>query len=171
MSLSLGSAIVITLNLILAAYFFYTLVAIFKGGAPIPSRFSTVKSIMRLADIKPGDVVYDLGSGDGRILFAAHKLGARCLGFEINPFLYWLTRLRIYMQRADKVQVKRENYWNVSLGETNVVTVYLVPHLMERLKNKVKSEAQPGTRIICAVYPFLDWEPVEQDGLAYLYIV
>ncbi|NBW41485.1 hypothetical protein EBR25_10870 [bacterium] len=75
MSLSLGSAIVITLNLILAAYFFYTLVAIFKGGAPIPSRFSTVKSIMRLADIKPGDVVYDLGSGDGRILFAAHKLG------------------------------------------------------------------------------------------------
>ena len=58
-----------------------------------------------------------------------------------------------------------------SSGETNVVTVYLVPHLMERLKNKVKSEAQPGTRIICAVYPFPDWEPVEQDGLAYLYIV
>jgi hypothetical protein len=171
MDLTLGSVVSITLNLLLAAYFFYTLVAIFKGAAPVPSRGSTVRSMMSLARIKAGEVLYDLGSGDGRVLFAAYALGAKSIGYEINPFLYWYTRLRIAFRRTVDVTVKRENFWNVSLCDANIVTVYLVPHLMERLKEKVQEEAQPGTRIISAVYPFPDWEPSEQEGSVFLYIV
>lgn len=167
----LPSIIGIFLNFLIAAYFVYSLVAIFKGAAPIPSRGSTVQAMMRLAAIRSGEVLYDLGSGDGRILFAGYRAGARCVGFEINPFLFWYTRLRIWLMRADRVAVKRNDFWGVHVGEANVITVYLVPFAMERLKKKVKSECRPGTRIVAAVYPFPDWEPVQREGKAYLYIV
>ncbi|MGA1191527.1 MAG: class I SAM-dependent methyltransferase [Bdellovibrionota bacterium] len=171
MHLTIGSVVSITVNLLLAAYFFYTFVAIFKGAAPVPSRRSTVRSMMSLARIKAGEVLYDLGSGDGRVLFAAQALGARTIGYEINPFLYWYTRLRIALKQTAHVTVKRENFWDAPLRDANVVTVYLVPHLMERLKKKLQEETQPGTRVISAVYPFPDWEPLEQDGSVFLYIV
>jgi predicted RNA methylase len=127
--------------------------------------------MMSLARIKAGEVLYDLGSGDGRVLFAAQALGARTIGYEINPFLYWYTRLRIALKQTAHVTVKRENFWDAPLRDANVVTVYLVPHLMERLKKKLQEETQPGTRVISAVYPFPDWEPLEQDGSVFLYIV
>jgi predicted RNA methylase len=127
--------------------------------------------MMSLARIKAGEVLYDLGSGDGRVLFAAQVLGARTIGYEINPFLYWYTRLRIALKQTAHVTVKRENFWDAPLRDANVVTVYLVPHLMERLKRKLQEETQPGTRVISAVYPFPDWEPLEQDGSVFLYIV
>lgn len=144
MHVTLGSVVSITLNLLLAAYFFYTLVAIFKGAAPVPSRRSTVRSMMSLARIKAGEVLYDLGSGDGRVLFTAEALGARSIGDEINPVLYWYTRLRIALKRTAHVTGERENFWDAPLRDANVVTVYLVPHLMERLKKKIQEEAQPG---------------------------
>lgn len=165
------SIVVILLNLLLAVYFVYTIIAGFTGAAPIPSRASTVRSILGLADIKPGEMLYDLGSGDGRILFAAHHVGARCVGFEINPFLLWYTKVRIWIKRASGISVRRNNFWNVHIGEADVITIYLVPGGMERLKQKIHAEARPGTRVIAAVYPFPDWEPVRRDGKAYLYIV
>jgi SAM-dependent methyltransferase len=168
---SIAYFIIIALELLLAVYFFYTLVAIFKGAAPIPSRRSTVTSMLRLAELSPGQKLYDLGSGDGRILFAAAKQGAECTGFEINPFLYWYTRIRAWLARASKVRVLRADFWNKPIGEADVVTVYLVPSAMARLQAKAKAEMKPGTRIIAGVYPFPDWPPVKQDGRAYLYIV
>ena len=159
------------LEILLAIYFFYTLVAIFKGAAPIPSRGSTVKSILLLAEILPGQKLYDLGSGDGRILFAAAKRGAACIGFEINPFLFWYTRLRAWITRASRVTVLRSDFWQNSISEADIVTVYLVPSAMARLQSKAKAELKPGTKIIAAVYPFPDWQPVKRDGRAFLYIV
>ncbi len=161
----------IFLQLLLAVYFFYTLVAIIKGAAPIPSRGSTVESIMRLAAVQPGQKLYDLGSGDGRILFAAAKRGAICTGFEINPFLFWYTRIRAWLTRSAKVSVLRSDFWKNSISDADVVTVYLVPSAMARLQRKAKEELRPGTKIIAAVYPFPDWPPVQKDGKAFLYIV
>ncbi len=163
--------ILVFLQLLLGVYFFYTLMAIYKGAAPIPSRGSTVQSIMRLAEIKPGQKLYDLGSGDGRILFAAAKQGANCVGFEINPFLFWYTRIRALLTRASRVSVRRSDFWKNPINDADVVTVYLVPSAMARLQVKAKEELRPGTKIIAAVYPFPDWPPTQRDGRAYLYIV
>lgn len=171
MELSVAYLICVCLEILLAVYFFYTLVAIFKGAAPIPSRGSTVQSIMRLAEIKPGQKLYDLGSGDGRILFAAAKQGATCIGFEINPFLFWYTRLRTLITRASRVKVRRSDFWQNSISDADLVTVYLVPSAMARLQSKARAELRPGTKIIAAVYPFPDWSPVKRDGKAFLYIV
>jgi cyclopropane fatty-acyl-phospholipid synthase-like methyltransferase len=161
----------LALELLLAAYFIYTLIAIAKGAAPIPSRKSTVATMLDLANLQPGEVLYDLGSGDGRILFAAAKRGARCYGFEINPFLCLYTKVRAFLSGVRNVSVTRENFWLQELTNADVVTAYLVPHLMERLKNKVRAELKPGTRIVLAVYPFPDWEPEAHQGRVYLYRV
>ncbi len=171
MAATVAYLIILFLQLLLAVYFFYTLVAIFKGAAPIPSRRSTVTAMMRLAEIVPGQKLYDLGSGDGRVLFAAAKQGANCTGFEINPFLFWYTRIRAWLKRAKSVRVLRSDFWENPINDADVVTVYLVPSAMARLQTKAKAEMRPGAKIIAAVYPFPDWPPVKQDGKAYLYIV
>jgi hypothetical protein len=168
---AIGRLVIIALEVLLAVYFVYTLIAIAKGAAPIPSRRSTVEAIVRLADLQPGEVLYDLGSGDGRILFAGSARGARCYGFELNPFLYLFTKLKAFFKSDKNVSVTREDFWNRSISEANVVTAYLVPHAMERLKEKARAELKPGTRIVLAVYPFKDWEPVAHEGKAYLYRV
>jgi len=167
----LGRLVFFVLELLLAVYFVYTLIAIAMGAAPIPSRRTTVDAMMRLADLQPGEVLYDLGSGDGRILFAGSARGARCYGFEINPFLYLYTKLRVFVRGERDVIVTREDFWNRSIAEADVVTAYLVPHAMERLKVKARAELKPGTRIVLAVYPFADWKPEAQEGKAYLYRV
>jgi hypothetical protein len=171
MDISLGRIVILALEVLLAIYFVYTLVAIAKGGAPIPSRTSTVQAMLTLANLQPGEALYDLGSGDGRILFAGAARGARCYGFEINPFLYFYTKVRAFLLGTHNVSVTRENFWLQELSDADVVSAYLVPHLMERLKNKLKAELKPGTRIVLAVYPFPDWEPEARQGLAYLYRV
>ncbi len=166
-----GPAIILFLEILLATYFVYTVIAIFKGAAPIPSRNSTVKRLLALAEIKPGEQLIDLGSGDGRILFAAAKLGANCTGIEINPFLILYTRLRAKLLGVKTVRVLRENLWTADISNVDVMTIYMVPQYMGKLKAKVQAEMKPGSRIVAAVYPFPDWEPVKQDGNTYLFRV
>ena len=114
---------------------------------------------MRLAEIKPGESLIDLGSGDGRILFAASKHGAHCLGIEINPLLVWYTRLRAWLRGSSAVSVRRTNLWSVDISAADVVTIYMVPIYMQKLKEKVQAEMKPGSRILAAVHPFPDWAP------------
>ena len=163
--------ILMVLQALLAVYFLYTVIAIFNGAGPIPSRRLTIQSILRLAEIKPGQRLFDLGSGDGRILFAAAKQGAQATGFEINPFLVWYTRVRAWLARETRVAVVHSDFWKSDISEADVITVYLVPLAMARLKEKVEQELRPGTKVISAVYPFPDWTPAERDGKAYLYVV
>lgn len=162
-------AILFFLEVLLAIYFVYTVIAIFKGAAPIPSRGSTVKRLLALAEIKPGEQLIDLGSGDGRILFAAAKLGANCTGIEINPFLILFTRLRAKICGVKSVRVLRQNLWTADVSNVDVMTIYMVPQYMGKLKAKVLAEMKPGSRIVAAVYPFPDWEPIKKDRNTFLY--
>lgn len=165
----LFALIFIALYVLLLLYFAFTLIAIFRGAPPIPSLSSTVKRMMRLAEIKPGEKLIDLGSGDGRILFAAAKNGAQCVGIEINPLLVWYTKLRCALSRASSVTVHRENLWEVDLSNADIVTIYMVPIYMQKLKEKVQSEMKPGSRILAAVHPFPDWPPTAQEENVFLY--
>jgi protein-L-isoaspartate O-methyltransferase len=161
--------IIIALHILLLFYFGYTLIAVFRGAPPIPSLSSTVKRMMRLAEIKPGEALIDLGSGDGRILLAASKLGAQCLGIEINPLLVWYTRIRACLSKASSVSVRRTNLWKVDVSQADVVTIYMVPIFMQKLKEKLQAEMKPGSRIIAAVHPFPDWPPTAQEDNVFLY--
>ena len=90
--------IIVLLFALLLLHFAYTLYAIFFGAAYIPTSHSKIQKMLELSKIKSDDVVLDLGSGDGRILIACAKAGAKkCIGIEINPMLVW------YIQRSQRL--------------------------------------------------------------------
>ena len=126
----------------------------------VPTPTETVNAMLKLADVKAGDVVYDLGSGDGRIVIAAARRGARSVGVDIDP------------QRIDEARRNAKNagleyrarfvngdLFNADIGEATVVTLYLLPRVNERLKPKLLAELQPGTRIVSHGFDMGDWKP------------
>lgn len=107
----------------------------------------------KLAKIGKGDVVYDLGCGDGTALITAAKLGARGVGVEIDLLRYWIAKSRFLMNGvSDRLKVVRKNFFDVDVSEATVIIMYLVPKTLNRLKPKLLKELKPGTRVITFVY-------------------
>ena len=156
---------------ILLLFFFYTIVAIFKGASFVPTTHRRVARLLDLADIKPGEKLLDLGSGDGRILFAAAARGAVCIGVEINPLLCIYSRLLAKFKGMSSVSIHRQDFWRFNLSEIDILTLYLVPIRLAELKAKVLAEMKSGSRVISAMYLFDDWEPERRDGDVALYRV
>ncbi len=163
--------LLLSLFLLLGVYFTYTVIAIFKGASYVPTTHARVARLIDLAAISPGEKLLDMGSGDGRILFAAAKRGATCVGVEINPLLFWYSSLLVKFKGVRTVSISRSDFWDVNISDVDILTAYLVPWLMQQLKAKVLAEMKSGSRVITAVYPFPDWVPEKQDGDLCLYKV
>ncbi|HJR03542.1 MAG TPA: methyltransferase domain-containing protein [Methylomirabilota bacterium] len=120
-----------------------------------------VNEMLRLADVTSNDVVYDLGSGDGRILIAAARdRGARGVGLEIDPALVALSTERAgRLGLADKLAFRQQDLFEADLAPATVVTLYLSPDLNRRLRPKLLSELRPGARIVSHSFDMGDWAP------------
>lgn len=144
----------------------------FRGAPWGPTSRRTVHKMLTLAGVRPGDVVYDLGSGDGRIpIMAARRFGARAVGIEIDP-LFWLwTQLKIAVLGLQReVRLIRGDLFDQDLSQADVVTCYLLPRTNERLVGKLKRELCPGARIVSRRFQLPGWSPVRQDDVARLYV-
>lgn len=119
--------------------------------------------MVSLAHLKPGMIVYDLGSGDGRVLVEAAKRGAKPVGVEMNPFLVLLCRLK-------KLNVRWQNLWNADISEAQVVFVYLLPHHMNKLERKLKKELKPGSLIVSNSFIFPHWNILRKDEKNHVYV-
>lgn len=114
----------------------------------VPSKNRVVGRMIELARLKPKDTVYDLGCGDGRILFAAEKTkGVRAHGFEIAPLVYFLAVLRKLILRS-RAKIHFRSLLRADLSRANVIFCYLIPTVMPSLYKKLKHECKKGTRII-----------------------
>jgi outer membrane protein assembly factor BamB len=115
----------------------------------IPTPNDVVERMLDLAGVKAQDVVYDLGSGDGRIVIAAaRKFGARAVGYEIDPSFVKLSRQRIVDNKVESlVRIEHEDVFTLDLSGADVITVFLYPQLMERLLPQLQ-KLKPGTRIV-----------------------
>jgi SAM-dependent methyltransferase len=137
----------------------------------VPTPQSVVDAMLELAHVTPADVVYDLGSGDGRIpITAAKKYGARAVGIEIDMF--YLRDAYDNVARAgvgDRVRFLNEDLFESNISEATVVTLFLLPRLNLQLIPKFKRELRPGTRIVSHKFDMGDEWPPEQtqdvDGL------
>ena len=120
-----------------------------------------VNEMLRLANVTTSDVVYDLGSGDGRILIAAARdRGARGVGLEIDPALVAQSTDRARrLGLADRVRFRQQDLFEVDLTPATVVTLYLSPDLNRRLRPKLLRELRPGTRIVSHSFDMGDWAP------------
>ncbi len=167
------SSIVITLLLIVAGLLaLISLIIASFGlgvlwGAPyVGTPKSIVRRMIRLADGKAGETLVDLGSGTGSVLIvAAKEFGMQSIGYEINPFLRIVTRVRARLAGvADRVDVRSGNLFFVSLPPADVVTLFLLPAMIERLKPKLLTELPKGCRVVARDFPFTDWIPFAEDG-------
>lgn len=163
--------IYITGNILLALYFIYTLLGIRRGAPPIPTLKHNRETMIRLGAIKEDDLVIDLGSGDGRVLISAARAGARAIGYELNPFLFWYSRLIIkVLGLSDKITVYRQTLWNAPFEDADVITAYLGPSVMKGLEPIVTTRMKVGARFVAHAFPFPTLSPVEQCGKIYKYI-
>lgn len=120
-----------------------------------------VNEMLRLADVTADDVVFDLGSGDGRVLIAAVRdRGARGVGLEIDPALVAQSTERARrLGLADRLTFRQQDLFEVDLAPATVVTLYLSPDLNRRLRPKLLSELRPGARIVSHSFDMGDWAP------------
>ena len=142
----------------------------------VPSTQGNVDEMLRLANVQPADVVYDLGSGDGRVVVsAARDWGARGVGIELDSKLVEQSRaLARSAGVAERATFRQGDVLKAPLAEASVVTMYLLTPLVERLKPRLLAELKPGTRIVAHEYAFSDWKPdrhVQISKNFYLYVV
>lgn len=126
-----------------------------------PTPPETVDEMLLMAKIKQGDVLYDLGSGDGRIPIAAAKqYGIRAVGIEIDPKLITAANeLALQAGVADLVKFRNEDMFHIDVSEATVVTLYLSEKLNVWLRPKLLSELRPGSRILSHDFLMGDWKP------------
>ncbi|MGH7835525.1 MAG: SAM-dependent methyltransferase [Candidatus Binatia bacterium] len=143
----------------------------------VPTPQEVVEGMLQLAQVKKGDTVYDLGSGDGRIVItAAKKYGARAMGFEIDPELIKQSRASINKEGLEKLaEIREQDILTVDLSSASVLTMYLLPSVNLKLKPKILSEMKPGSRVVSHGFDMGDWKPdktVQIDGrTVYLWTV
>lgn len=126
-----------------------------------------VMRMLRLAGAGPADLVADLGSGDGRIVIAAaRELGARGLGIELDPGLVEKSRENARAAGvADRVRFVQGDVLLADISQASVVTVYLLPQLMQRLQPRLLDELQPGSRIVSHAFAMSGWKPDRYESL------
>ncbi|MBZ5579065.1 MAG: class I SAM-dependent methyltransferase [Acidobacteriia bacterium] len=129
----------------------------------IPTPQAIVERMLEAGHVKPGDTVYDLGSGDGRVVItAARKFGANAVGVEVRADLCRIATERIKaLGLEDRVQMMQASALHVDLSPANVVTMFLLTSSNERMKPQLVKYLKPGARVVSNQFPIKGWKPVE----------
>ena len=143
-----------------------------RGGPYVPSRPETVKKMIELAKLKAEDVVYDLGSGDGRIIFdAVQATDCRGIGIEIDPWLVNQSNARAKnLHLSDRATFTQEDFWKTNVSDASVIFLFQISFSMKKLEQKLRSELRPGARIVSNYFVFPNWQPTEVHGDVRLYV-
>jgi hypothetical protein len=147
-------------------YFTMTLAAAQDKPAPyVPSPQSVVTKLLEMASVKSSDYVIDLGSGDGRIVLTAAKVfGARGLGVDIDAKLIALSKEAAVKEGiANRAEFRQQDLFTLPLSDANVVFLYLLPEMVNRLGPRFVAELKPGTRIVSHDYPLSGWTPTRVE--------
>ncbi len=133
----------------------------------VPTPPEVVEEMLKIANVRKGDVLYDLGSGDGRIpVAAAKKFGIRAVGIDIDPERIREANANAKKQGVEKlVRFRNEDLFAADFSEATVVTLYLLPDLNVKLRPKLWKELKPGTRIVSHQFEMGDWKPQKQVEL------
>jgi len=138
-------------------YFVYT---------PIP----VAREMLSLGELKPGETLFDLGCGkEGNILFiAAKEFKVRAIGIEIQPYLVECLKNKICSQQCeDKIRVIEGDLFDIDISSADLITLYLYPSMMEKLRIKLDKELKPGTRVVSLIYKIDGGKPLKEKHVEY----
>jgi len=169
------SALVLLFIIVSAASVMYSVISF----APwVPSRTRDLARIFKLADLKPGQVFYDLGCGDGRMVFYARdNFKARAIGLEISLPMFLVCSIKRAFSEKSNLEFKFKNLFKENLSAADVVYFFGMPKTINnKLSAKLKQELRPGTKVISYSFKLNDWtpkvidKPTAEDLPVYLYI-
>jgi SAM-dependent methyltransferase len=144
------------------------------SGLPwIPTHRKRIRKALELSELQPGEILYDLGAGDGRVLvLAARQYDIRGIGIELSPAHCALAWLRVLLSGVYRqVSIRWGNFYASDLGEADVVFAYLTPPHAKRLKPQLEQQLRPGARVVTISADIEGWEPTNFDShdLIFLY--
>ncbi len=132
----------------------------------VPTNASDIKFIVEKLNISSRDIFYDLGSGDGKVVFLVEKLsGAKCVGFELTWWTYALSVLRSKLKNQN-AKFKNQNFFKHNWAEADYIYAYLFPPLMGRVEKKFLADCKNGSIAIVRDFPFPNLKPIKQYGTA-----
>ena len=131
-------------------------------GAPfLPTLANRTNDALDLLDLKPGQLLLELGSGDGRLLEAAAKRGIRSIGYELNPLLVVYSKLRLFRYRK-LAEVKMTNFWNITLPRSQGIYVFLLQPYMQKLHNKIVQESNTSVKLVSFAFVVPGKTPIKE---------
>ncbi len=164
--------------LLLYLFFMSTIAMAFLSLAPwLPARKKDLKRIFKLADLKPNEIFYDLGCGDGKIvIYAAKHYNAQAIGIELALPLYFICKIKQLFNYKKSIKFKFKSLFKENLQHADVIYVFgMKGKLKNKLKQKLEKELKKGARIISYSFPIDGWtpeiidKPSEKDLAIYLY--
>jgi SAM-dependent methyltransferase len=157
--LLLGSVIVLLTG-------FWIVIPILYGLPWVPTQRKRIRRALELSKVRPGEIVYDLGAGDGRVLIvAAREFGARAVGIEIDPVHCAVAWLRAFFSGArGSVSIRREDFFKTDLEDADVVFAYLTSAHAARLQPLLDKQLRPGARVVAISADLKGWQPAAFDS-------
>jgi cyclopropane fatty-acyl-phospholipid synthase-like methyltransferase len=149
--------------------FLISTVVIFVGAPYVPTLRARRRQALDLLDLRQGQVLYDLGSGDGSLLAEAAARGLKAVGYELNPLLVALSWLKTRRYRG-QVKIKWGNFWKADLAAADGIFVFLIDRFMDDLEAKVKREAKPGLKLVSHAFTMPGRKPAATENALFLYI-
>lgn len=152
-----------------------TAYAAWRGAPFAPTPALAVAKALDLAAVGPADLLIDFGAGDGRLVIAAARRGARAVGYELSPFLWLLARLRLLYARSSGA-VRLRDAFRTDLSGATVLFLFMMPRTLPAVARRLRAQARPGARVISYAFPVPGWVPVGVEkppgcGTIYLYVV
>ncbi len=169
--------IVLVLYAFLLLLFFlallWILVPAFYGLPSIPTKPDRIRKALRLVNLQPDEVLFDLGAGDGRVLLiAAKEFGARAVGIEVGPVQCVLIWLRVIANGfGDRIKIRWRDFLKADLSEADVVFLYATSREVQRLAPYLEKQMKRGSRLVSISADFPEWEPsaFDERDLVFVY--
>lgn len=156
---------VAVMALLFSVFMATTFYSVFRGAPWVPTGKDNVEEMMRMADVRQGDRVADLGSGDGRVLVAAAKRGAVAEGWEISPFMWLFSWWNIRKHGVqDRAHTHLASFWPPDMSRFDVITLFLLDTQMKKMEAKLRRELRPGSRVVSYAFTFPTWKHAESNG-------
>ncbi|MCR4305906.1 MAG: class I SAM-dependent methyltransferase [Candidatus Daviesbacteria bacterium] len=135
----------------------------------VPTRMEGVRKILKLAGVKKGKKFYELGSGDGRVVYEAARLGAKALGVEQSWLRILYSRYKALRLGLQKAKFSHGNIFSKSYSDADVIYIYLLHKGVKKLEEKLYKETKKGTVVITQTYHFPKWRPSKKAGDFWIY--
>lgn len=168
-----SALLILFVVLILMAATLWLIIPLASGLPWVPALDRRIRAAFRLANVQPGEVVYDLGAGDGRVLvIAAREFGASAVGIEISPIHCLVARIRLYLAGVNtQTSIRWGNFYRSDFSSADVVFIYATSRYANRIIPLLETRLKMGARVVTISSNLEKWQPerIDRENLVFLY--